>query len=170
MGEATRTLAAKRRFHTSSCAIDRHECSDSCATSTTTQEQPMNELIDAIRAAVTEGATPEQKAIGAQACRTILAALDAQPGKPIVLPGAVPVRPLSGVSLDQILDLAIARLTPIADARDGAPTASNASTAPNAAPVSVAPRVGLRVPVSGPPHRQGVPRSHGGTPGNRRRP
>jgi hypothetical protein len=130
----------------------------------------MNELIDAISAAVTEGATPEQKAIGAQACRTILAALDAQPGKPIVLPGAMPARPLSGVSLDQILDLAIARLTPIADARDVAPSASNAPTAPNAASVSVAPRVGLRVPVAGAPHRKGAPGAQGGTPGNRRRP
>ena len=36
----------------------------------------MTELIEAIRAAVADGATPEQKAIGAQACRTILAALD----------------------------------------------------------------------------------------------
>lgn len=95
----------------------------------------MNELIDAIRAAVAEGATPEQKAVGAQACRTILAALDAVPGKPILLPGAAPTRPLSGLSVDQVLDLAIARLTPIAAARETEP-----------AHPQLAPARGLRIP------------------------
>ena len=78
----------------------------------------MHELIEAIRVAVTDGATAEQKAIGAQACRTILAAIGAEPGKPIVLPGAPKPHPLSGLSFDQALDLVIARLRTVADARE----------------------------------------------------
>jgi hypothetical protein len=78
----------------------------------------MNELIDHIRAAIAQGATPEQKAIGAQACRTILAALDAQPGKPIVLPGATPAQSTSRLTFDQALDLVIARLRTVADEHD----------------------------------------------------
>ncbi len=53
----------------------------------------MTELIEAIRAAVATGATPEQKALGAQACRTILAALGAEAGRPIALPGAPSAAP-----------------------------------------------------------------------------
>ena len=78
----------------------------------------MNELIDHIRAAITQGATAEQKAIGAQACRTILAALDAQPGTPIVLPGVSTANRLSRLSIDEVLDLAIARLRTVADEHD----------------------------------------------------
>lgn len=96
----------------------------------------MHDLIESIRAAVADGATADQKAIGAQACRTILAAIDAQPGKPIVLPGVPQAHPLSRLSLDQVLDLAIARLTQIATARETQP----APPAPNA------PR-GVRIPM-----------------------
>ncbi len=53
----------------------------------------MQELIDVIRAAVTTDATNEQKAAGVQACRTIAAALDIEPGKPIVLPGSPSASP-----------------------------------------------------------------------------
>ena len=80
----------------------------------------MNELIEVIRIAVTDGATAEQKVTGAQACRTILTALGAEPGKPIVLPGAPKAHPLSALSFDQTLDLVIARLNGIADAREQA--------------------------------------------------
>jgi len=80
----------------------------------------MNELIEAIRVAVTDGATAEQKATGAQACRTIIAALGAEPGKPIVLPGAPKPHPPSALSFDQALDLVIARLRAMADAREQA--------------------------------------------------
>lgn len=80
----------------------------------------MNELIEAIRIATTEGATAEQKATGAQACRTVLAALGAEPGKPIVLPGAPSPHPLAALSFDQAFDLVIARLRTVADARDQA--------------------------------------------------
>lgn len=78
----------------------------------------MNELIEAIRVAVTDGATAEQKATGAQACRTIIAALGAETGKPIVLPGAPKPHPLAALSFDQALDLVIARLRTMADARE----------------------------------------------------
>lgn len=80
----------------------------------------MNELVEAIRIAVTDGATAEQKATGAQACRTIIAALGAESGKPIVLPGAPKPHPLSTLSFDQALDLVIARLRTMADAREQA--------------------------------------------------
>lgn len=102
----------------------------------------MQELIDAIGAAVASGATTEQKAAGVQACRTILAALDTEPGQPLVPPTAVsaPTRP----SLDQVLDMAIARLTMIANARDAAsaPATPKAAAAPRQLPT------GLRVPVA----------------------
>jgi hypothetical protein len=103
----------------------------------------MQELIDAIGAAVASGATTEQKASGVQACRTIIAALDTEPGKPLVPPIAVsaPTRP----SLDQMLELAIARLTTIANARDAAtapPATQNVSAAPRQLPT------GLRVPAT----------------------
>lgn len=97
----------------------------------------MTDMIDAIRAAIAEGATPEQKATGAQACRTILAALGAEPGKPIDLPGAPQPHPLAGITLDQALSLAIARLTAIAEAREAAtadPPPSPPSSRPPAAP------------------------------------
>ena len=80
----------------------------------------MNDLIEAIRAATGDGATPEQKAMGAQACRTILAALGAEPGKPIALPGAPQPHPLARLSLDQALDLVIRRLSTVADQREAA--------------------------------------------------
>jgi hypothetical protein len=80
----------------------------------------MNDLIDAIRASVAEGATSEQKQIGVQACRTIMTALDAEPGKPIALPGAPKPHPLRGLTFDQALDLVIARLSTVADARESA--------------------------------------------------
>ncbi|MGN6105500.1 MAG: hypothetical protein ACTHU0_10380 [Kofleriaceae bacterium] len=95
----------------------------------------MNELIEHIRAAVAAGATAAQKAIGAQACRTIQTALEAEPGKPIVLPGAPAQTPSARVSLDQVLDLVIARLAAVAAAQDSKP--------PHASP---SPSRGLRIP------------------------
>ena len=97
----------------------------------------MTELIEAIRAAVADGATSEQKELGAQACRTVLAALRSEPGKPIALPGAPQPHPLAGITADQALALIITRLTTIAEAREA--TAANAANAtaqprPQAAP------------------------------------
>lgn len=101
----------------------------------------MQELIEVIRAAVTTGATNDQKAAGLQACRTIIAALDTEPGKPLVPPSllATATRP----TLDQMLDLAIARLSTIVSARDAAtdpPATQKVSAVPRQLPT------GLRVP------------------------
>lgn len=91
----------------------------------------MEELIEKIRAATASEATDEARALGAQACRTLLTALDAKPGEPmaepatatpteLVAPAASPPTPqaaahmiasaLRGMTPDQLLDLAIARL------------------------------------------------------------
>ena len=98
----------------------------------------MQELIEAIRVAVATEASAEQKAAGVQACRTIATALDTEPGKPIMLPGTPPPVATSLVSVDQMLDLVISRLTAIATDRDARPV-----------PVAtIAPVRGLRVPVT----------------------
>lgn len=99
----------------------------------------MDQLIDAIRVATMSGATTDQKAAGVQACRAIIAALATEPGKPIVLPGTPPQSPLAGISIDQVLELLVARLTTIANARDAAAL----PPAPAAA--------GIRIPAVVPP-------------------
>ncbi len=88
----------------------------------------MKELIEAIATAVADGATGEQKAIGAQACRTILTALDTEPGKPLAVANAPKPSPLAGIDPGQALDLLIARLS------DAIPKAEATSTAVPAAP------------------------------------
>src|SRR5262245_20336165 len=82
----------------------------------------METLIDAIRAAISDGAPPEARTAGASACRTILAALEAKAGQPIAAPTPVSQSPatappiaaigaaLRGLPADQLLDLAIAKL------------------------------------------------------------
>jgi len=133
---------------------------------TTTQPRGasnMSELIEAIRAAIAQGATAEQKAIGAQACHTILTALGAEPGKLLVLPGVPKPHPLSGITVDQALDLVIARLTMVAEARDK-PTA-NATTMPTAKAATPTPatvqveRRGPRIDLVSPPPRGAATRS-----------
>jgi hypothetical protein len=117
-------------------------------TDSPTQGAPMmTEMIEAIRVAVADGATPEQKAIGAQACRTILAALGAEPGKPIDLPGAPQPHPLAGITADQALALLIARLTAIAEAKEAA--TANTEVSPR---LQVAPQIAFVNPPS-PPKR-----------------
>ena len=96
----------------------------------------MQELIEAIRVAVASDASHDQKASGVQACRTILAALDTEPGKPIALPGISAPGSASRVSVDQVLDLMIGRLATMAAERD----AYAAPPAPEAR--------GLRVPLT----------------------
>ncbi len=81
----------------------------------------MDEMIDAIRGAVADGATAEQKVAGARACRNILTALEAEVGKPIALPGAPAPSPLAGISPDQALDLLIAKLSTMAAERQASP-------------------------------------------------
>ena len=109
----------------------------------------MQELIETIRAAVASDASKEQKAAGVTACRTILTALDTEPGAPFVMPGVAPMQSMPRVSLDQVLDLMIARLSVIANERETKP----ALAAPPAAPptkgaLSNAPRTIAAPPVS----------------------
>ena len=70
----------------------------------------MESLIESIRNAVAETATAEQKATGAIACRTVLSALEATPGQPLMLAGAPAQSPLAALDPGQALDLVIARL------------------------------------------------------------
>jgi hypothetical protein len=105
----------------------------------------MQDLIEAIRTATAEGATTEQKEVGAQACRTILTALGAEAGKPIVLPGTPSPNPLTGIDQTQALDLLIARLR-----------AALPADAEGAKPVRSRDPSGLRIALVRPP--TGVPR------------
>lgn len=76
----------------------------------------MDQLLEAIRNATATGATDEARAAGAQACRTLLTALEAKPGEALASPAAPDspiatiVAGLRGVPVDQLLDLAIAKL------------------------------------------------------------
>jgi hypothetical protein len=83
----------------------------------------MDEIIETIRAAVAGGASDEARAAGAQACRAVLAALDATPGAPLATVSAAEAPPLAlggdiasalsalrGLPPEQLLDLAIGRL------------------------------------------------------------
>jgi len=78
----------------------------------------MDQLLEAIRAAVSSDASDEAKVKGATACRTILIALEAKPGEPMQMPGAaapsLPIEAIAaavrGMPVDQLLDVAIARL------------------------------------------------------------
>jgi hypothetical protein len=66
----------------------------------------MIDLLDCIRIALAEGATPEQKQAGAAACCAVFAQLSPPPGVPISVPHA----PQARINIDQALDLAIAKL------------------------------------------------------------
>ncbi len=77
----------------------------------------MNELVEAIRIALAPEVTPEARVAGATACRTILAALEAKPGEPLGAAVPAPITPataiaaaIRGMPVDQLLDLAIARV------------------------------------------------------------
>jgi hypothetical protein len=70
----------------------------------------MNELLETIRIAAAEGATADQRAAGAVACKTIQTALEAAAGKPMAPPGVPAPSPLAGIDAGQALDLVIARL------------------------------------------------------------
>lgn len=106
----------------------------------------MQQLIDVITTAIASDASSEQKAAGVQACRTIAMALDTEPGKPLTLPGVATVQPASRLSLDQVLDLVIARLNVVATDRERthAPAAPKLTESAVAQP---APR-GLKIPLA----------------------
>ena len=118
----------------------------------------MQENLEAIRIAVANGATKEQKAHGAAACRAILAALGAEPGKPIAIPGAPGPHPLAGIDPGQALDLLIAKLTA------ALPKDDNKPSAPPAAPDLR----GLRIAFVAAPGRQPPPRPRPGRPVRRK--
>ena len=125
----------------------------------------MEPLLEAIRAAVATGATTEQKTAGAQACRTIFTALEAETGKPIGLPTAPKPHPLAGLTFDQALELVIMRLTSVAEARD---TKAQVADAPKPTadtpklPAIAAPRIPLIQPPLGPrTTRRPVPPNQG---------
>jgi hypothetical protein len=100
----------------------------------------MYELLESIRAAIVEGATADHKAAGAQACRTILTALEAEVGRPLTTPGAPLPGPLSGIDPTQALDLLIARLRSVLPVERTDDRAAAAKESP-----------GLRIPIVGPP-------------------
>jgi hypothetical protein len=99
----------------------------------------MNPLIEPIERALASDADAESKRAGALACRTILAALEAESGKPISVPetlATVP-SPLAGLKTDQLLDLLVTRLRGLVEER-GASAAINAG-APLRIPMIVLP-------------------------------
>ena len=104
----------------------------------------MDQMLESIRAAVSGNASAEQKAAGAQACRAILAALEAEAGKPLGVPGGPAASPLAGVDPTQALDLLIARLRAALPAEGAAEGSGGAPASP-----------GLRISLVSPP--PGVP-------------
>lgn len=76
----------------------------------------MENLIDTIRAAIASDSSAASRAAGAQACRTILVALETQAGEPLASapPPTTPVQAaltaLSKAPPEQLLDIVIARL------------------------------------------------------------
>lgn len=74
----------------------------------------MQPLLEAIRQAIDDSASAEQKAAGAAACRTLLTALEAAPGTP--LGPTPPTSPLTRLNVDHALDLVIAKLRSMAPA------------------------------------------------------
>jgi hypothetical protein len=92
----------------------------------------MVDFIETIRAAIEPGATNEARQLGITACRAVLGALEASPGKPINLAGSdLQPAPLASAiaSLirttppEQLLDLLVAKLSALipADAKPSAP-------------------------------------------------
>lgn len=105
----------------------------------------MQELISVITAATEKDATKEQREAGVAACRAILTALDTEPGQPLVIPTAAPVQAVPRVSLDQVLDLMIARLSMLATERE-----QNVATPATPTPVvarAASASPGFRVPM-----------------------
>lgn len=107
----------------------------------------MQQLIDVITAAIATDANSEQKAAGVQACRTIATALDTEPGKPLRLPSSVSAPPTPRISLDQLLDLVIARLNVVATDRERTQALAE-STAAVQPTVPQSPPRGLQIPLA----------------------
>ena len=124
-----------------------HPTATDAPTTTTTGSRPLDAYLEAIRAAVASGASAEARAHGAAACRAILAALDAEPGKPIAIGSAPAAHPLAGLDPGTALDLLIAKLSAALPKDDGT----------SAGAPSPDPR-GLRIAFVAPPPRPEGPR------------
>ena len=81
--------------------------------------EAIDSLIHSVREALASTATDEARRAGAQACRTLLAALDAKHGEALIPAPVQPTTPngvqaivslLRSAPPDQLLDLAIAKL------------------------------------------------------------
>lgn len=103
----------------------------------------MNPLLEPLEHALAADASTDMKQAGATACRAILAALEAEPGKPITVAGVPPrpVSPLAGLNSDQIFDAVIARLRTMVDAnaKDGATPAPKNVGVPLRIPMIILP-------------------------------
>src|SRR5438067_1750597 len=91
----------------------------------------MQAAIDSIASALASDASPEAKRAGAAACRAVLAALERRAPDAVTPPTppaphiAALVAALRGMPMEQVLDLAIARLrTALPAGMDVAPVAS----------------------------------------------
>ena len=86
----------------------------------------MEQVLEVIRAAIAADASSEARAAGAQACRALLSALEPQPAPApapeVQLPIAEIAAAIRTVPLDQLLDLAIAKLRTALPAGAAAPT------------------------------------------------
>ncbi len=92
----------------------------------------MDSSLETVRAALTEGATADQRAAGVVACRAILTALGAAPGQPLDVGAAAPSGPhVPGVAFDHVLELAIAKL------RSMLPAEQAAGSPPGEAPLPI---------------------------------
>lgn len=80
----------------------------------------MTDLLECIRTALAEGATVEQKQAGAAACCAVYSALSPPPGVPLSVPHA----PQTRVGIDQVLDIAIAKLRSMVPADASVTTSS----------------------------------------------
>ncbi len=102
----------------------------------------MDALLEYIRTAVADGASHDMKHRGAEACRKIIAALEAEPGKPLSIASAPAPHPLAGIDPEQALDMLIAKLAA------ALPTARRESSP---APAPVASAQALRIAFVSPP-------------------
>jgi hypothetical protein len=105
--------------------VREHTASDASGSSSSTEPDtvtaPLSALIASIRTAVISGASPDARAAGAIACRSILTVLEAKPGQPLAAAppsastpsspvGALLSQPgflskLAAMSREQLLDL-----------------------------------------------------------------
>ena len=91
----------------------------------------MDSGLETIRIALADGASVEQRAAGVTACRAVITALGAAQGQPTAGAAVAPGLPLAGLSFDQVLELAIAKLRSMLPAEQGT------SSPPGEAPLTI---------------------------------